>query len=73
MTKDHYHKLVQKVLRARMEEEYLSTTISILYFFGKNEDASENVIDAGVVERVFSLIVEKWDKDTLVYRCLTLL
>ena len=57
MTRDHYHRLVQKVLRARMEEEYLSTTISILYFFGKNEDASEMVIEAGVVERVFSLIV----------------
>lgn len=49
VNKGLFSKIVKKVLTSRNEEEFIGTTVSILYFFSKNEDVSLIILECGLV------------------------
>lgn len=57
-----FSKIVKKVLTSRNEEEFIGTAVSVLYFFSKNEDVSLVVVECGLVEKIFEIIVQRHDK-----------
>lgn len=65
--------LVNKVLNERGEEEYIGITLSIIYFLCKVETIGSLVIDAGGVPRILNVILERHDKEPLIFKCLAVL
>lgn len=73
MNKTLFTKLVKKVLTSRNEEEFIGITVSILYHFSKNEEVSVTILECGLVEQLFEVILQKHDKEHLLLKCFTLL
>lgn len=65
--------LVNKVLNERGEEEYIGLTLSAMYFFCKSDVLSEMAIDAGIVAKLCNVILERHDKEQIIYKSLAVL